>query len=278
MPIEIDFKGYVEAGDGTKVEVTSENSPLESLFTRLKNLPVGIKTATFSQIGSMIVRLAQAGSPYRTGNLRENISYVNRQGLLEVNSEAIDPSTGTDYAPIMEFGGVNDEGKWVEPQPYFYHAVDLTVSEVEAVLGEMIEDGIESGYLPPLKDYIDMAPLLQGSSNYLDRDDEYDSDTVYLNDFYGGNNEDFLEGDFGSGEFGDYTHYDRHGGGFNPQSNYGGGAPGRSSGSRSRPRVERYDDMFPFPSTKSAGNKLIDDEDGPGFGDFGDAGYWLGRD
>ena len=59
-------------------------------------------------------------APVDTGRLRTNVSYTtyvtNTRSELIMESEAIDPNTGRDYAPVQEYG-LNG----LRAQPYFRH-------------------------------------------------------------------------------------------------------------------------------------------------------------
>ena len=58
--------------------------------------------------GEAVVREMRAYAPYKTGRLKTNIDYevkeIENFTTVEFESEAIDPETKIDYAPIQEFG------------------------------------------------------------------------------------------------------------------------------------------------------------------------------
>ena len=60
-------------------------------------------------------------SPYKTGRLRREIEVKSQTADdILITSEAIDPKTGVDYAPVREYGL---DG--YPAQPYFRHNIDL---------------------------------------------------------------------------------------------------------------------------------------------------------
>lgn len=67
-------------------------------------------------------------APVDTGRLRREVEYKVTNDDIIVTSEAFDPETGVDYAPIQE------HGLGVPPQPYFYKNIRwMTTKLVEDI-------------------------------------------------------------------------------------------------------------------------------------------------
>ena len=82
-----------------------------------------------------IVGVMKSEAPVDTGRLRTNIEYSNRGGSgLVIESSAIDPNTGEDYAPIQEYGGRN-----IKHTPYFNHNVRKFISNLHANLRKRLQ-------------------------------------------------------------------------------------------------------------------------------------------
>ena len=241
---KFEYVSYAVSGDGTRLGFSNKDSvnlgtaEIQIVLKRLANLPKVMKTEFLDDVGRSIRRIAIARAPELTGNLKSNIEYSVRSGELEVTSTAIDEHTGHDYAPVQEFGGVNDEGKWVEAQPYFFRSVEDTAQAIELYIGKAIEEGVDTEYMPSFNEFMKKVSLGIAEQEIQNR-------------YRGG------------------------GGGANIQ---GIGLPASDASG-----TVRLDDIG-FGSTNNAANKLIDPEGGygssleSGFGDFGDDGYWLGRD
>ena len=82
-----------------------------------KELILSLRHAADNAVGRM-----KQKAPVLTGRLRREIEYTKERRALTLTSEAIDPDTKIDYAPIQEHGGRN-----INPQPYFYQNIRLMI-------------------------------------------------------------------------------------------------------------------------------------------------------
>ncbi len=66
-------------------------------------------------------------APVDTGRLRREVDYELVGDGVTIHSEAIDPDTGIDYAPIQEYGGPRNNPP---AQPYFRPNIIKFISEL----------------------------------------------------------------------------------------------------------------------------------------------------
>ena len=97
--------------------------------------------AAMDKVGKQTVNRMKQEAPVDTGRLRTNVEYnaIHRQSHtdLRFESEAIDPVTRVDYAPIQEHG-LNG----LTPQPYFFHNVRQAWKELRQELTAAINKAL----------------------------------------------------------------------------------------------------------------------------------------
>ena len=107
-----------------KVGIRINKADLKHLIGKIDELENISKTdlkRSLNHIGKNTVGRMKRDAPVDTGRLRREVTYrvpSNRDIVLE--SKAIDPKTGVDYAPAQEYGLHG-----LRPQPYFRHNARL---------------------------------------------------------------------------------------------------------------------------------------------------------
>ena len=107
-----------------KVGIEINQADLKHLTKKLKILKntagKGTTKALVDGVGLQTTSKMKQQAPVDTGRLRTNVSYTtyvtDTRSELIMESEAIDPNTGRDYAPVQEYG-LNG----LRAQPYFQH-------------------------------------------------------------------------------------------------------------------------------------------------------------
>ena len=86
------------------------------------------------------VALIKKDAPYDTGRLRRNVKVeVENGNQIYIISEAKDPRTGRDYAPVQEYGL---EG--LTPQPFFRKNIDIVFNGLFARLRRKLNKKINN--------------------------------------------------------------------------------------------------------------------------------------
>ena len=75
---------------------------------------------TIQHVASQAVSRMRKAAPFDTGRLRREIDYTTAHQNLVIHSEAFDPETGEDYAPLQEFGS---RRRGIRAQPFFYRNI-----------------------------------------------------------------------------------------------------------------------------------------------------------
>ena len=104
-----------------KVDFKALNNKLNKIQEFPKEAKAILRHEANQAVGKM-----KRDAPVDTGRLRREITATRVSGDdIVIESIAIDPKTGEDYATIQEFGGRN-----IRPQPYFYHNIRVMLSEL----------------------------------------------------------------------------------------------------------------------------------------------------
>ena len=90
----------------------------EKKIRQLKSLDSSVFPKILRRTGQSTVKEMSRYAPFDTGRLRTNIEYRSTKESVTWESEAIDPETNIDYAPIREFG-LDGRGA----SHYFYPAI-----------------------------------------------------------------------------------------------------------------------------------------------------------
>lgn len=74
-------------------------------------------------------------APFDTGRLRRGIDFEHLADGIEFHSEAIEPGTNIDYAPVQEYGS-----RYIRPQPYFFKNIRKFRNNLRVKLINRIQD------------------------------------------------------------------------------------------------------------------------------------------
>ncbi len=101
-----------------KVSIQSNQADLKSIKKKLEELKEfgkhEVKKILTHEAKQTVGRMKKA-APVDTGRLRRNIEQTIYRDDIVIESEAIDPQTGKDYAVIQEYG----LSKFIKYTPYF---------------------------------------------------------------------------------------------------------------------------------------------------------------
>ena len=100
----------------------------------LEDYPDEVRKVLIIEARNTVSRMRK-DAPFDTGRLRREIeAIVRKDNEVVVSSEAIDPQTGIDYAPIREYGldGYKE-------QPYFRHNRDIFFTRLRQRLTRLLK-------------------------------------------------------------------------------------------------------------------------------------------
>ena len=128
-----------------KLEIKANQTQLKNIEKKLEMLreypeDAGrvIKHTSEQAVGRMKSYATEMGA-VDTGRLRRNIEWEPKGDFgANITSEAIDPTTGRDYAPTVHYG-LARSGRNSVPRPYFQRGVQWLVSELNKRLREAIK-------------------------------------------------------------------------------------------------------------------------------------------
>lgn len=109
------------------ISFSLKQSDLKRLNKKMKALeafPAELDAAIEHNASQAVGRMKQ-DAPVDTGRLRRQIHQTNQQGGLYIESEAIDPRDGRDYAHTQEYGG-----RYFPAQPYFFKNIRVMISKL----------------------------------------------------------------------------------------------------------------------------------------------------
>ena len=123
---------------GLKAGIQINKGDLKNLRNKiasLANFP-GTANDILRHEGTQAVGRIKRDSPFDTGRLRRAVELkVQTSDEIIIESEAIDPKTGIDYAPVREYGLDGHP-----PQPYFRHNIDLMFTKLRARISRKLEE------------------------------------------------------------------------------------------------------------------------------------------
>ena len=123
---------------------TYSEADFAALYKKMDELKaVGGRGATGiieRQVKNTVGRMKK-DAPVDTGNLRSRIDYEKAGKVFTIESEARDPETGINYAPIQEFGAPG-----IRNTPFFYGNIRLFIRDTHRALGAAIRKIIISKY------------------------------------------------------------------------------------------------------------------------------------
>ena len=128
---------------GIEVDKT-DLANINSLMGKLEDLG-GDVVPVFKRTSDDVVDEMQRYAPYDTGRLHHNIEgrvWLDSLGNvnIEFESEAIDPVTRIDYAPLQEFGTLE-----IRERPYFFPAIRGAAQTLIKRLDQAIKSIIRKG-------------------------------------------------------------------------------------------------------------------------------------
>lgn len=116
--------------EANKTQLKSINRKLAELekFSK-KEVKSALRHAAANAVGRM-----KQDAPVDTGRLRRNIEYTVTNRGVNIVSEAIDPETGQDYAPVQEYGL-----RFLPAQPYFRPNITKFIEELNRNLRRRLQ-------------------------------------------------------------------------------------------------------------------------------------------
>ena len=93
---------------------------LKKKFNKLHHYSFDGVERSIQHVASQAVGRMKKSAPVDTGRLRREIGYTTSHQNLIIFSEAFDPETGEDYAPLQEYGSTR---RGIRAQPFFYKNV-----------------------------------------------------------------------------------------------------------------------------------------------------------
>ena len=111
-------------------------SDLKSLTGKIKDLAMfpGLARKVLLHESNQTVAKMRNEAPIDTGRLRREIDSKITSSSATIESIALDPKTGIDYAPVREYGLDGHP-----PQPYFRHNIDLFFTNVRTRLQQTLK-------------------------------------------------------------------------------------------------------------------------------------------
>ena len=155
------------AGLSMSIQVNERDlSKLTDKLAALASFP-GTANQIMKHEAEQAVGRMKRDAPFKTGLLRSEIEIVSQDASdIVIESEAIDPKTGVDYAPVREFGL---DG--FAPTPYFRHNIDLLENKLEERLErKLVEIARKNSYNIPYTDpvgSINITDLKRKLTKYL---------------------------------------------------------------------------------------------------------------
>ena len=107
---------------------------LKSKMDELRDLDETIAPNIMKRVGEEIAEEMWRYAPVDTGRLRREISFKSGDDWVTWESEAIDPQTKRDYAPLQEFGT-----RFFRAHPYFYPSLRGAIPELNHRLTQAIK-------------------------------------------------------------------------------------------------------------------------------------------
>ena len=105
----------------TRIELSKKDlSKLKNKFNELHKYSLDSVENSIKHVAAQAVGRMKKEAPVATGRLRREIGYELANKRVTIFSEAIDPETRIDYAPLQEYGSRKLN---IPPHPFFYRNI-----------------------------------------------------------------------------------------------------------------------------------------------------------